>query len=617
MLGARVAAKRAPNGTRDTKRRVGARRVDRATRARDAMDDDERRDGRRDDDDDDDDARRRREARSTSINMFRNYELRTAYAATASRTLPITLVVGFLGAGKTTLARRALENRQTLRVAAAVNDFAALNVDARLVRRASGARDGEGKDGRAAARVTELTNGCVCCSLRDDLERGVIELLNADENGGELGVFDYLLIETSGLVDPGEVVSRLDRNFGALTRARLDGVVCVVDAEIASEGGPEVEREAWDAQLACADVVLLNKIDLLEGDEERLARARAVVEDKARGARVLECVDANVPLTSILDVDMVPQPEGKSGHDWGAGPLPYVLSASGGRLRKPKTEAQKIVVRGPLSLDPSRKTTHFAGGSQSSCNSLAHETTSPLVFARFQHWATKMMPAATIRAKGVLTLAEDENRESYDFHFSGKRRLELEPSVGELVSATSTCLVVIGVGLNEEEIMRDIRALEQPLPLSCVAAIPSVKRAMTRAMAKDLRFEIDDSVDEDNALILFRLTGAASNGFTVAELEESHGVDFNAMNLDLLRAVNSSGDGLCLAPTTVPHKLTKFGAPQLWLRLAAVHGFEDSYDDVDALAQARLEDAWSLVRVRATNVLERAISHIPKCKCGF
>ncbi|ABO97196.1 predicted protein, partial [Ostreococcus lucimarinus CCE9901] len=308
--------------------------------------------------------------------MFRNYELRTAYAATASRTLPITLVVGFLGAGKTTLARRALENRQTLRVAAAVNDFAALNVDARL-------------DGRAAARVTELTNGCVCCSLRDDLERGVIELLNADENGGELGVFDYLLIETSGLVDPGEVVSRLDRNFGALTRARLDGVVCVVDAEIASEGGPEVEREAWDAQLACADVVLLNKIDLLEGDEERLARARAVVEDKARGARVLECVDANVPLTSILDVDM--------------------------------TEEQKIVVRGPLSLDPSRKTTHFAGGSQSSCNSLAHETTSPLVFARFQHWATKMMPAATIRAKGVLTLAEDENRESYDFHFSGKR----------------------------------------------------------------------------------------------------------------------------------------------------------------------------------------------------
>lgn len=69
----------------------------------------------------------------------------------------------------------------------------------------------------------------------------MIELLNVDENGGELGVFDYLLIEMSGLVDLGEVVLRLDRNFGALTRARLDGVVCVVDAEIVLEGGFEVE----------------------------------------------------------------------------------------------------------------------------------------------------------------------------------------------------------------------------------------------------------------------------------------------------------------------------------------------------------------------------------------
>ena len=97
-------------------------------------------------------------------------------------------MVGFLGAGKTTLARRALENRQTLRVAAAVNDFAAVNVDARLVQaRERGEGAARGRMARAAARVTELTNGCVCCTLRDDLERGVIELLNADESGGEAG----------------------------------------------------------------------------------------------------------------------------------------------------------------------------------------------------------------------------------------------------------------------------------------------------------------------------------------------------------------------------------------------------------------------------------------------
>jgi len=410
----------------------------------------------------------------------------------------------------------------------------------------------------------------------------------------------------------------LDRSFGALTRARLDCVVCVVDAEIAADGGPEVERDVWDAQLACADIVLLNKLDLLNGDESKLERARAHVEAKAPGARVVECVNADVPLTSILDVDVVPQPEGKSGHDWGSGPLPYVLSASGGRLRKPKGDEPKIVTRGPLSLDPAKRTTHLASQSRGSCNSLSYETSSPLVFARFQHWATKMMPSTTIRSKGVVTLAEDKARESYDFHFSGKSRLEFEPSVGELSSATSTCLVLIGAGLDEERVMRDVRALEQPLPAAAARAVPTVKRLVAEEMAKDLRFEIEP-IDEsdDEALISFRLTGAVSNGFTTAELEESHGVDFNALNLQLLRSVNASGSGVCLAPTRSRDKKTKFGAPQLFLRMACVSGFEESFDDPHALARARLDADWSVVRSRAERALERFISHIPQCKCGF
>jgi len=553
--------------------------------------------------------------------MFRNYEARTAFAAPAARTLPIALLTGFLGAGKTTLARRVLENSRGMRVGACVNDFASVNVDARLIRRDAKVAGREGGNGGGTdARVMELTNGCACCALRDDLESNVVEMLRAGDEGGD--GFDYALIETSGLVDPTDIAARLDRSFGPLTRARLDSVVCVVDAEIAAEGGPEDERDVWDAQLACADVVLLNKIDLLMGDEEKLTRAQRNIDERAPGARVLTCVDADVPLTSILDVDIVPQPEGKSGHDWGSGPLPFVLSSTGGRLRKTKMDEPFVVVRsGPLSMDPSKRTTHFSGGKRSSCNSVAYETNAPLVFARFQHWATKMMPKTMLRSKGVLTFAEDIAHQSYDFHFSGKCRMELEPSVGELVSAASTCLVVIGTSLEEDRMMQDIRMLEQPLSHQAIRALPEIKRRMTQAMAEDLRFEIEcvcDLTEEMDSLISFRLTGAASNGFTVGELEESHGVDFNAMNLDLLRAVNSSGAGECLlAPIKSTEKTTKFGAPQIFLRIAAVSGFEDSYDNTDALADARLASAWSFVRSRAERVLQRHISHIPRCKCGF
>jgi len=543
--------------------------------------------------------------RMESINTFERYEMRTVYANEKRRRLPMTLITGFLGSGKTTLARRAVENRQSLRVACVVNDFASLNVDARVVRRSGSSEEG--------IRVTELTNGCVCCGLRDDLEAGVVELLDA-ERGSELGSYDYVLIETSGLVDPSDVVARLDRSFGPMTRARLDSVVCVVEAETAAAGGPDVERDVWHAQLACADIVLLNKMDLIRelvNGEDEVRRAREVVAAKAPGARIIECVDANVPLPSILDVDMVSQPEGKSGHDWGSSAMPYVLSESGGRLRKPKEEA-RIAARGPFSLDLTKKTTHVPGGPRSSCTSLAYETFKPLVFARFQHWATTLIPKQTVRSKGVVTFVEDGERVSYDFHFSGKSRLELEPSVGELVSATSTCLVIIGLDLDEERAMIDIRALEQPLPASALDALPGIKAAVASAMAEDLRFEIEPLGDD--ALVTFRLTGAASNGFTVAELEESHGVDFNAMNLELLRAVNAAGCGTCLAPTTHPSKTTKFGAPQLFLRLAVVSGFEDEHS---ASASRCLAMHWHEIRTRATRVLERHVSHVPQCKCGF
>lgn len=230
------------------------------------------------------------------MNLFRNYELRTAFAPQERRRLPTTLVTGWLGSGKTTVMRHVLANRQDLRVACVVNDFAELNIDAELVARDdNGVMPGVGA-GKNVEGVVELTNGCLCCTLGGELETEVWRMLDDSshrrDDGGHVGDVDYLLIETSGLVDPTETVASLDKTFGKMARVRLDTVVCVVDAEAACYGaagflldGPE----AWSKQLSVADVVLLNKVDLLDGSEKKLAKAHEFVGKYAPDARVVEC----------------------------------------------------------------------------------------------------------------------------------------------------------------------------------------------------------------------------------------------------------------------------------------------------------------------------------------
>ena len=235
---------------------------------------------------------------AATVNLFRNYEARTAFAPAERRRLPTTLVTGWLGSGKTTVMRHVLANRQDLKVACAVNDFAELNIDAELVARSDTGARGENKG------IVELTNGCLCCTLGGELETQVWRMLDdaRDREDDGTGRVDYLLIETSGLVDPTETVAALDKTFGKLARVRLDSVVCVVDAESAASGevagdgggdggGGAKPEEAWARQLSAADVVLLNKIDLLDGDDEKLAAARAFVRRWAPDAKVTECVD--------------------------------------------------------------------------------------------------------------------------------------------------------------------------------------------------------------------------------------------------------------------------------------------------------------------------------------
>ncbi|TCM67634.1 G3E family GTPase [Rhizobium sp. BK068] len=219
---------------------------------------------------------------------------------------PLTVLSGFLGAGKTTLLNHILANREGLRVALIVNDMSEINIDAALV------RDGGANLSRTQEQLVEMTNGCICCTLRDDLLKEVRAL--ADQ-----GRFDYLLIESAGIAEPLPVAATFDfrdENGMSLSDvARLDTMVTVVDAanllkdysssdflsdrgETAGEGDVRTIVDLLVEQIEFADVVVLNKVSLASSAE--LDAARKIVVALNPDATILEADFGCVELRDVL-----------------------------------------------------------------------------------------------------------------------------------------------------------------------------------------------------------------------------------------------------------------------------------------------------------------------------
>lgn len=219
--------------------------------------------------------------------------------------IPATVVTGFLGAGKTTLIRHMLQNANGKRIALIINEFGDLGVDGDILK-------GCGEETCTEEDVMELSNGCICCTVADDFIPTMEKLLERENKP------DHIVIETSGLALPQPLVRAFNWP-GISTKVTVDGVVTVVDGKAVSEGrfahsvaAVDAQRkldenldhetplsELFEDQVACADMIVVNKTDLLTADEAEALSAKLKAESRD-GVQVVKATMGALPVDVLL-----------------------------------------------------------------------------------------------------------------------------------------------------------------------------------------------------------------------------------------------------------------------------------------------------------------------------
>ncbi|NDJ16965.1 CobW family GTP-binding protein [Myxacorys almedinensis] len=341
--------------------------------------------------------------------------------------LPVTIITGFLGSGKTTLLNHILTNQQGLKTAVLVNEFGEIGIDNELIIQA----DSENN-------MVELSNGCICCTINNDLVDAVYKVLERQDQ------IDYLVVETTGLADPLPVaLTFLGTELRELTR--LDSIITVVDAENYSLD--LFNSEAAHSQIAYGDIILLNKADLVE--EADLDALEVRVRDVKEGARILRTVKGQVPLGALLSVGLF---ESDKYFEAKNEPDPHDHDHDHGDHDQEDHSACDHD-HGHCDHDHDHQHHHSNHLEVDGFTSISFESDRPFSIRKFQHFLDNQLPASVFRAKGILWFEESPKR--HIFHLSGKR-FSLDDD--EWKGTPKNQLVLIGQNLDKEALRSQVAA---------------------------------------------------------------------------------------------------------------------------------------------------------------
>lgn len=365
--------------------------------------------------------------------------------------IPVTVLSGYLGAGKTSVLNHVLNNQKGLKVAVIVNDLSEVNIDAMLI------RDGGGLT-RVDEQLVEMSNGCICCTLREDLLREVERLAKE-------GRFDYILIESTGVGEPvpvAQTFTYVDEEYGIDLSAfcRLDCMVTVVDAfrfwhdytsgesllDRKQATGEEDTRDVVDLlidQIEFCDVLLLNKCDLVKSAE--LDRLEKVLQTLQPRAKIIRTTRGNIQPSEILNTGLFDFEEASRSAGW--------IRELENAVHTPETEEYGIA-------------------------SFVYERKRPFHPERLMHWMADW-PAEVVRSKGIVWLSsrndiaqslsqagpsvqfgpaghwlaalEEEEREAV-FRDDPETRNDWDPEYGD----RSNRIVLIGIEMDRAELSAEL-----------------------------------------------------------------------------------------------------------------------------------------------------------------